>query len=241
MSAMELMDYNTLQLVRAHGFGGNDGGSRLLNDLLQSYPSNQQSERSRPLYLLVETQGSNSVDDTSKMDNFLTRLFDSDTIQNGFLAQDSRQQSEMWNIRESCNPCVAQAGCVYKFDISIPIEEYMEVAWEVERELLASMKDVDLIVCVWGHVNDGNAHMNIVTKGRFKKESAIAEIIETTVFDAVLRRSGSISAEHGLGQKKNEAMSRIKGQHVLDVMGQIKVLFDPHGIMNPGKYLPKKY
>jgi FAD/FMN-containing dehydrogenase len=117
----------------------------------------------------------------------------------------------------------------------------MEVAWEVERELLASMKDVDLIVCVWGHVNDGNAHMNIVTKGRFKKESAIAEIIETTVFDAVLRRSGSISAEHGLGQKKNEAMSRIKGQNVLDVMGQIKVLFDPHGIMNPGKYLPKKY
>jgi FAD/FMN-containing dehydrogenase len=143
------MDYNTLSFVFAHGFGGNDSGSRLLHDLIQSDCFKQEPERLRPLYLLVETQGSNSVDDASKMDTFLTRLFDSETIINGFLAQDERQLKEMWTIRESCNPCVAQAGCVYKFDVSIPIEDYMEVAWEVKRELSVSIKDVDLIACVW--------------------------------------------------------------------------------------------
>ncbi|KAL3810556.1 hypothetical protein ACHAXA_009789 [Cyclostephanos tholiformis] len=241
LSAMEFMDHNTLKLVQAHGFGGNGDGPRLLRDMLQSDPSKQESDRSRQLYLLVETQGSNSADDASKMDNFLAHLYDSGTIRNGFLAQDSRQMTEMWRIRESCNPSVLRAGCVYKFDVSVPIEDYMTIAREVEGRLFASVKHVDPIVCVWGHVNDGNAHINIVTPGRFETESAIEETIETIVFDEVLKHSGSISAEHGIGQKKNEALGRLKDENIMVIMAQIKALFDPHGIMNPGKYLPNKY
>ena len=239
LSAMELMDYNTLHLVRKHGLVGSDGASRLLQDMLLSDSSGRDSELSRPLYLLVEAQGSNSDHDSAKMDAFLTHLFDSDTIHNGFLAQDSKQMMEMWQIRESCNPSVAQSGCVYKFDVSIPIDEYIDVALEVEKELLASTDFPDLIVCVWGHIADGNAHINIVAPGHHEKDSALAKRIETTVYDSVLKRRGSISAEHGLGQSKNEYLGKIKEGHVMDVMEQMKALFDPHGIMNPGKYLPK--
>jgi len=239
LSAMELMDYNTLHLVQKYGCGSNDSGSRLLQDMLQSDPSTQQSECSRPLFLLVETQGSNSDHDTSKMDSFLTRLYDCNLISNGFLAQDTKQMMEMWSIRESCNPSVARAGCVYKFDVSIPIEDYMDVAWEVERKLLAFMEPSDLAVCVWGHIADGNAHINIVTPGQYEKDSALAKRIETMVYDSVLKRRGSISAEHGLGQSKNEYLGQIKEKSVLDVMTTMKALFDPHGIMNPGKYLPR--
>mmetsp|Transcript_13325 Transcript_13325/g.28913 ORF Transcript_13325/g.28913 Transcript_13325/m.28913 type:complete len:600 (-) Transcript_13325:279-2078(-) len=246
LSALELMDYNTLQLVQEHGFGGNDndgGGSRLLQDMLQLDPSAQQLESSQPLFLLVETQGSNSEHDASKMDSFLTRLFDSDTIHNGFLAQDMLQLDEMWKIRESCNPSVARSGCVYKFDVSVPIEEYMDVAWEVERKLTtasSTMIPADMTVCVWGHVADGNAHINIVTPGRYEKDDALAKRIETMVYDSVLKRRGSISAEHGLGQSKNEYLGQIKEGSVIYVMSQMKMVFDPHGIMNPGKYLPSK-
>lgn len=240
LSAMELMDYNTLKLVQQYSFRGDDSGSRLLQDMLQSDPPSSQPEQFQPLYLLVETQGSNDEHDTLKMDAFLSRLYESDTIYNGFLAQDTKQMMEMWNIRESCNPSVARAGCVYKFDVSIPIEEYMDVAWEVEGKLMSKMNPSDLSVCVWGHIADGNAHINVVTPGQFEKDSALAELIETTVYDSVLKRKGSISAEHGLGQSKNESLSQIKEGVVLDVMTNMKNLFDPHGIMNPSKYLPKK-
>ncbi|KAL7536780.1 hypothetical protein ACHAXR_008610 [Thalassiosira sp. AJA248-18] len=233
LSAMELMDCNTLQLVQKHGFGGNDSGSRLLQDMLQSDPLEQQPGVFRPLYLLVETQGSSAENDASKMDSFLTRLYETGTIHNGFLAQDSKQMIEMWNIRESCNPSVARAGCVYKFDVSIPIDEYMDVAFEVEKQLLHSVDSSVLTVCVWGHIAD-------VTLGKYEKDDALSTLIETVVYDAVLKRKGSISAEHGLGQSKNQRLDQIKEESVLNVMSQIKTLFDPHGIMNPGKYLPTK-
>ncbi len=64
------------------------------------------------------------------------------------------------------------------------------------------------------------------------------EFIEKCVLEGVMKRNGSISAEHGLGQYKNKYMQRIKDPHSLEKMKQIKNLFDPRGIMNPGKYLP---
>ena len=234
LSAMELIDCNTLKIVQEYGYTGTDGGARLVQEMLKFDGCISQSGGSRPFYLLVETQGSNSDHDSSKIDSFLARLFDSNTIQNGFVANDFNQMREMWNIREACNPCVARAGCVYKFDVSIPIEEFMDVVLELE-----SLQHFDLTVCVWGHVADGNAHINVVTPGRFEKDYALAKDIETVVYDTVLKRSGSISAEHGLGQSKNEALGRIKEKKVLDVMRQVKAMFDPHGIMNPGKFLPR--
>jgi FAD/FMN-containing dehydrogenase len=100
--------------------------------------------------------------------------------------------------------------------------------------------NIDIIVCVWGHVNGGNARINIVTPGQHIRNGTLAAIVEEIVYDSVVGRRGSISAEHGLGQSKNEAMGQFKERNTLDVMVQIKDMFDPHGIMNPGKYLPKR-
>jgi FAD/FMN-containing dehydrogenase len=235
LSAFELIDTNTLHFVQQHGYAGVDGASRLVQDILESDESTSHSSGSRPLFLLVETQGSNSDHDSSKMESFLERLFDSNTIQNGVLANDMRQMNDMWSIREACNPCVARAGCVYKFDVSIPIEEYIDVALELERLLLR----FDVKICVWGHVADGNAHINIVTPGRFEKDYKLANNIQKIVYDTVLKRHGSISAEHGIGQSKKGALGRFKDANILEVMGQIKAFIDPHGIMNPGKVLPR--
>jgi len=245
LSAIELMDWNTLQLVKTHGINTSDdsnGGSGLLGEILSA----ETYGKSNPLYLLVETQGSNLEHDNSKMDAFLTRLFESSTIDNGFLSQDSKQIMEMWKIRESCNPSVARAGCVYKFDVSVPIEEYMDVAHEVNNKLKAELNsrseddEITPVVCVWGHLADGNAHINIVPKlGTFDKDKSLAKLIESIVYAAVLGRKGSISAEHGLGQSKNSYLSKIKTESTLDMMYQVKKIFDPRGIMNPGKYLPR--
>jgi FAD/FMN-containing dehydrogenase len=251
LSAMELMDWQTLTQVRnSLGVARGSSEALLLDEMLDtndhsttvsSPPLSQSTTTLTPLYLLVETQGSNSEHDASKMDSFLTRLYESSTIRNGFLATDSKRIHALWNIREACNPAVARSGYVYKYDVSVPIEEYMDVAAEV-KESLSNEGTLALFpetaVCVWGHLADGNAHINVVTPGNFHKDESLASHVDDSVYGSVLRRRGSISAEHGIGQSKNEILGKIKDRSVMDVMVQLKQLFDPHGIMNPGKVLP---
>lgn len=229
LSAIELIDWNTMKFVKDYGSGF---GDHLIAELLSPETTDQ------PLFILVESQGCDQESDSKKMDAFLTSLYESSAIENGFLAQDSKHIDEIWAIRESCNPSVARAGFVHKFDVSIGIEAYMEVAEEV-RVALQDSNLFNLTVCVWGHVADGNAHINIVS-GQFDKDkdAATAERIENIVYSSVLKRRGSISAEHGIGQSKRKYMKEIKKISVLELMSQMKNLFDPHGILNPGKYLP---
>lgn len=228
LSAIELIDLNTMKFVQRYGSGI---GDHLISELLTSEIADN-----KPLFILVESQGCNQEADSSKMDAFLTSLYESSTIENGFLAQDSKHIEEIWGIRESCNPSVARAGYVHKFDVSIGIESYIEVADEV-IDALKEANLPDLTVCVWGHVADGNAHINVVS-GQLENNAAGAEIIENIVYAAVMKRKGSISAEHGIGQSKRKYMSQVKDGTALELMSQMKTLFDPHFILNPGKYLP---
>ena len=64
------------------------------------------------------------------------------------------------------------------------------------------------------------------------------KLIDEGILEEVMKRNGSISAEHGLGQYKQKYMPRIKDPSTLQAMFDTKSLFDPRGIMNPGKYLP---
>ncbi len=141
-----------------------------------------------------------------------------------------------WDIRESCNPIIKAIGYNYKYDLSLPIPLYYDIVDEV-RNHLKSRPDVKLVN--WGHVIDGNIHLNLITPGIFEVDPQLKELLEPFVFEAVVKRGGSISAEHGLGQQKNKYLGvYAKDHHVVHIMKQLKQLFDPNNIMNPGKYLP---
>lgn len=68
--------------------------------------------------------------------------------------------------------------------------------------------------------------------------SQVEALLEPWLFEEVHRRSGSISAEHGVGRCKLDYMEMIKGNETLSRMMCIKRVFDPHEIMNPGKLIP---
>ena len=87
-------------------------------------------------------------------------------------------------------------------------------------------------------VIDGNLHFNVLTPNNFEKDDDLKELLEPFIFEAVMRRKGSISAEHGLGQCKNEYLNSVKSTQVLSMMKMMKSTVDPKGILNPGKYLP---
>lgn len=110
------------------------------------------------------------------------------------------------------------------------------------------MKGVEGIVDVvgFGHIGDGNLHLNVIVD-KFTKE--IEKVLEPWLYEwirifrfwarlIVDEHKGSISAEHGLGFAKNKYLGYSKSQGEIEVMRRIKKLFDPKGIMNPYKYLP---
>lgn len=186
--------------------------------------------------ILVETQGSSKEHDTEKMESFLEKCMDTGDVVDGVLAQDMKQVYEMWDIRESCGPISKSIGCTYKYDISLPIPQYYAMAEEM-KERLSSRPDVKVVN--WGHVIDGNLHFNVITPGVFDVDQDLKTLMEPYIFEAVVRRGGSISAEHGLGQCKNEYLGTYaKNKTAVSIMKSVKELFDPNGIMNPNKYLP---
>jgi FAD/FMN-containing dehydrogenase len=95
-------------------------------------------------------------------------------------------------------------------------------------------------MAAYGHVGDGNLHFNVSVPlgGDAAQFLAHAPAIHAAVHAIVRQYRGSISAEHGIGRLKRDALARFKGAVDLDVMRSIKRALDPNGILNPGKVLP---
>jgi FAD/FMN-containing dehydrogenase len=144
------------------------------------------------------------------------------------LAQSGEQARSLWRIRETIPE--AQFTNV-KHDISLPISRIPDFIALAEDELKTSFVQTE-IYC-FGHVGDGNLHYNVGPERLLASRDAINRI----VYDAVQRLGGSISAEHGLGQLKREAIRAHKSPIELELMRRFKAALDPHGLMNPGKVL----
>lgn len=220
LAAFELMDGPVMNLVCQ----------------TRSKPLPISSSQDCPYYLLVEAHGSCTEHDRAKMDDFLHTLFEKELVIDGIVASSLNQINELWDLREGCNPSCVSSGYVYKYDISLPIPEFPHFIGEL-KEALSVTPFCSLDFYNWGHVIDGNLHCNVVCRDDFEVNSRLKAIIENCVFDGVQKRGGSISAEHGLGQLKRKYLPKIHEPESLSKMYDIKNMFDPNGILNPGKYL----
>jgi FAD/FMN-containing dehydrogenase len=175
-----------------------------------------------PWYVLVE------LADSGAPEALLERAAGALEEREAVLAQSGEQARALWRIRESIPE--AQFTNV-KHDISVSISRIPAFVEMAERTLVAAFPDVQ-IFC-FGHVGDGNLHYNVGPRRLVDQRDAVSRI----VYDAVARLGGSISAEHGLGQLKREAVRRQKSPLELELMRTLKDALDPKGLMNPGKVL----
>jgi D-2-hydroxyglutarate dehydrogenase len=93
----------------------------------------------------------------------------------------------------------------------------------------------DVVVVGYGHVGDGNLHLNVSSPHGFSDE--LQARLEPFVYEWTAERSGSISAEHGVGLMKAPVLGYSKGAEALDLMRRIKAQLDPHHVLNPYKVL----
>jgi D-2-hydroxyglutarate dehydrogenase len=124
-------------------------------------------------------------------------------------------------------------GAVYKYDLSMPVQDMYRLVEDM-RQRLADHPDI--LVVGYGHVGDGNLHLNISDPRGYTAE--VESLIEPYVYEWTASRGGSVSAEHGLGVMKASCIGYSKPAAAVDLMRQLKHLMDPHGILNPYKVLP---
>lgn len=195
-----------------------------------------------PFYLLIETHGSNKEHDDAKLHSFLATIKELNAAQEGYVAKDEKQIRSFWIIRESVPNACSMNGAVFKYDLSIPISLIYKVVVDIKKRLRdANVYDETensevTSVAAYGHIGDGNIHLNISCKS-YSKE--VTDLIEPYVYEWTQQHTGVISGEHGLGLMKGAYLGYSKSPIMVEYMKKIKDMFDPNHIMNPYKYLPK--
>lgn len=184
-----------------------------------------------PFYVLIETSGSQGAHDEEKLIQFLERMLQSGQVANGTVASEPSKIQAVWDLRERMAEGLMHDGYCYKYDVSLPLENFYNLVTDM-RERLGSKATR---VVGYGHVGDGNLHLN-ATSPEYNEE--VMGLIEPFIYDWVAKYRGSISAEHGLGFKKRQFIYHSKSRSAVKIMKDIKKLFDPKGIMNPYKTLP---
>ena len=183
------------------------------------------------LYALIETSGSDTDHDEEKLSKFMEWLMNEGLVQDGTIATDKQKMMNLWAIRENITVGLMEIGYVYKYDISIPLPRL----YEIVEDLRNKMGDKVITVAGYGHIGDGNLHLNIVTK---EYDPHVHKLLEPYIFEWVRDYGGSISAEHGIGFKKTKYVHYSKSKVCIDMMKNMKQMFDPNGILNPYKVLP---
>ncbi|UMM18139.1 hypothetical protein L5515_014345 [Caenorhabditis briggsae] len=186
--------------------------------------------KSTPFSILVETSGSNEDHDMEKMSAFLDECLSKNLILDGVLAGSSADAANMWKLRESAPLAVTRDGYVYKHDVSLPLENY----YELTNVMKARCGDLAKRVVTYGHLGDGNTHLNI-TAGKRCEE--LEELMYPFLYEWVVAHGGSISAEHGIGQLKLPYSNLGKGSEERLLTKKLKNIFDPNGILNPYKMI----
>ena len=153
------------------------------------------------------------------------------------VAASQAQSDAFWGLREAASEVQKYEGGSIKHDVSVPVSEiprFIEEASAAVTALIPGSRPVP-----FGHYGDGNIHFNISQpKGAVEADFlARWDEVATLVHCIVLRRVGSISAEHGIGRMKAATLETVKTPFELASMRRIKAVFDPRGILNPGKLL----
>jgi glycolate oxidase subunit GlcD len=154
----------------------------------------------------------------------------------GVISQSEQQRKDIWRYREGISEAITP-HTPYKNDVSVRVSKVPAFLKAVDATVTSAYPEFQI---VWfGHIGDGNLHLNILKPtdwplDRFKRE---CEAVSEQVMKLVQKFAGSVSAEHGVGLLKRDQLKYSRSAEEIEIMKAMKRVFDPAGIMNPGKLL----
>jgi FAD/FMN-containing dehydrogenase len=207
LSAAELFYAPGLALVRKHG------------GLAAPFPEEHAA------YLLVEC--ADLADPTGQL---VAAVESAEGLVDARIADDASGQRALWAYRETHTESISAEGVPVKLDVSVPVASLPALVDQLAPVIAGVAPAARAIV--FGHVNEGNLHVNVLDAGE------LAEQVTDAVLRLVASLSGSISSEHGVGRAKVRWLGLSRSDVELDAMRAIKGAWDPAGLLNPGVLLP---
>lgn len=191
---------------------------------------------SGPYFALVEFEVGDRTD--VSLDEWLEGLFNDGLVVDGAMAQSSKDAQSFWALREGIGEALANQGLFHKNDVSVPVAALTDFVEELPS-LFASIQP-DLELYVFGHLGDGNLHLNVVKPESMNKKDFLEKcrLADEKLFERIQHHKGSISAEHGIGLLKRPHLHYTRSPVWMDLVRAIKAVMDPKGLLNPGKILP---
>jgi D-lactate dehydrogenase len=155
---------------------------------------------------------------------------------NGLIhAEEAPDPAALWAARKTLSPLLRDiAPKKINEDVVVPISALPEFLEELAR--LSARYGIANVN--FGHAGNGNIHVNLLVNPDNVEEMQRAGDCLNDVFDLVIRLNGTLSGEHGIGSEKRPFVDKEIDAPTLDLMKQIKRVFDPRNILNPGKLFP---
>ncbi|MBP1884488.1 FAD/FMN-containing dehydrogenase [Ensifer mexicanus] len=185
-------------------------------------------------YALLEISGSGLVDVSDLMERFLEGVMGDGLVVDGVVATSKAQARNLWLFREGMNEGQAKRGPHLRTDVSVPLSRLADFVRDAEKAVYDALPEC---VCVsYGHVGDGNVHLNVLPPGDLPRSEIDTRIYKAKkIINEVLDRyHGSISAEHGIGRLKKSDFDTRLSEVRRKLLTAAKTAIDPDLRMNPG-------
>ena len=188
-------------------------------------------EAPSPYYVLVELEDA----PREAIEKWVGSLFEREVVQDGVLAQTRAEARDLWALRESISESLSATGTPHKNDVALPVASLEAFCAELGDVFARRYPGWE--VCVFGHIGDGNLHVNVMKPDAMDKAAFLAKTREADrdLFDLVKKHAGSVSAEHGIGLLKKAWLPWTRSEADVALMRAIKKAVDPSGTFNPGK------
>ncbi|WP_460096428.1 FAD-binding oxidoreductase [Pseudomonas sp. S3_C01] len=191
-----------------------------------------------PWFALLELSDNHSESHAREVfEQVLGEAFEQQLLADALIAENLVQSQAFWQLRENMSDAQKRAGRNMKHDISVPISQI--VAFVAHTDALLQQHFPGVRHYTFGHLGDGNLHYNVAHPLDSTVDAYMAHYpaLSQLVHDSAHAHGGSISAEHGIGQRKVNVLGRYKSAVELDLMRRIKQALDPRNLLNPGKVL----
>ncbi len=186
-----------------------------------------------PFYALLEFEATTEERADQALATF-EHCVEQGWVLDGVMSQSEQQLQNLWKLREYISETISH-WTPYKNDISVTIGKVPAFLKEIDAIVGEHYPDFEI---VWfGHIGDGNLHLNILKPDAMDKDEFFGKCatVNKWVFETVQKYNGSISAEHGVGMTKRDYLEYSRSPAEIEYMKAVKAVFDPNGIMNPGK------
>jgi glycolate oxidase len=213
-SAMELVEIDALRIVSAFSDSN-------------TIPITEDTAA----HLIIEVDGNNMEILLSEMEA-IGELLTQYSIGEIYFADDAQQKAELWKLRRRVAEAVKIDGYTIEEDTVVPRAELPALIRGVKQLGI----EYDFKVACYGHAGDGNLHIRIKKEGTPNSfgDPEMTKCLRA-LFELVKKLGGTISGEHGIGLIQKSYMDILFSKKQLDLMREIKKVFDPNNILNAGK------